>query len=703
MGFHNFSILSRKLYYPMKKSFWHQIPIVRLLLPFAAGIGISMFYPLNFLFTASLFAVLILLSVYLQLKFTAYGQRWYFGLSMLWCMFFGGMSLHAWQSDLTSALHYRNQTKARYLCMMVDEQPITKPGSYKMTCKTLSVMDSLGNTFAAEGKLMLYVEKTPSFNLKYGSVLLLPYAGLKEIPPPQNPDEFDYKRYLAFHNIFDQAYSKADELLIVPGNRGNPLRIWVYDVQHYVKSVLSRCIASANETGVAEALLYGNDDNIDPETVQAYSNTGTLHVLAVSGMHVGIIFMIMGLFLKPMDKDKRLKLLKNIIILAVLWLYSLLCGLSPSILRATVMFSFIIFSSILNIRSNVYNTLAASAFVLLCVDSNMLANVGFQLSYLAVLGIVFFQTYIYNWYSPSNWLMDEIWKITSVSLAAQLITFPIGLLYFHQFPNCFLFSNLIIIPLTTLILYMAMGLLVISKFSWLSWLLGQALFYTIGFTNSIVAFVEQIPYAYVNGIHISIMQSIVLYVIIGAGTAYFLLRRTYYLHLFFGSSVFFFAIQGLHQFENSNQRRLVVYNIRHYTAAHIMQGNEAYLLGDSLLLHNADKMKFHVQQHTWKSGISHIQNAYLDSGWKKIEIAGYSILISGQMWEVNPAAKCSLLLIRNGLSEEQLNGIEPPGEVVITSAVTQQRASAIKEYWQRKNIPVRYVGETGAIEVSLPH
>lgn len=696
-------LLSRKLYYPMKKSFWHQIPIVRLLLPFAAGIGISMFYPLNLHVAVIVFAVLLVLCVYLQVRFHAYGQRWYFGVGMLLCIFFGGMALHAWQSDLTLPAHYRNQKAAKYLCVMVDEQPIAKPNSYKMKCQALSVKDSLGNTFVVQGKLMLYVEKTSTFKLQYGDILFLPYDGLREISPPQNPDEFDYKRYLAFHNIFDQAYSKANELQIAPGNQGNPLRIWVYDVQHYVKGVLARCIASANETGVAEALLYGNDDNIDPETVQAYSNTGTLHVLAVSGMHVGIIFMIMGLFLKPMDRDKRLKLVKNIIILTVLWLYSLLCGLSPSILRATVMFSFIIFSSILNIRSNVYNTLAASAFVLLCVDSNMLANVGFQLSYLAVLGIVFFQTYIYNWYHPANWLMDEIWKITSVSLAAQLITFPIGLLYFHQFPNCFLFSNLIIIPLTTLILYMAMGLLVIAKFSWLSWLLGQALFYTIGFTNAIVTFVERIPYAYVNGIHISILQSIVLYVMIGSGTAYFLLRRTIYLQVFLGTTILFLAVQGFHQFENSNQHRLIVYNIRHYTAAHIVQGNEAYLLGDSILLTNADKMKFHVQQHIWKSGMNRTENVYLDSGWKQVEYANYKIVISGESWSKIPGAKCSLLLIRHGITEEQLNTIELPGEVIISSAVPQLRALAIKEYWQRKNIPVRYVGETGAIEVSLPH
>ncbi|MES2559132.1 MAG: ComEC/Rec2 family competence protein [Bacteroidota bacterium] len=686
----------------MKKSFWHQIPIVRLLLPFAAGIGLSMFYPLHIMLAGCVFAVFLCVSVYVQLRFQLFGQRWLFGVSTMGCMFFGGMALHAWQSDLLATTHYSKQARAQYAMVMVDEQPVAKLNSFKMKCKVMMVLDSNGNRHVAEGKLLLYVEKTQLFNLQYGEMVLLPYAGIREIPPPQNPDEFNYKRYLAFNQVFDQVYVKAAELQKLPGNQGALLRKWVYEVQHYFKGVLSRCIASRNETGVAEALLYGYDDDIDAETVQAYSNTGTLHVLAVSGMHVGIIFMIMGLFLKPMDANKRMKLVKNVIILAVLWLYSLLCGLSPSILRATVMFSFIIFSSILNIRSSVYNTLAASAFVLLCVDANMLANVGFQLSYLAVLGIVFFQSYVYNWYTPSNRLMDEIWKITSVSLAAQLTTFPIGLLYFHQFPNCFLFSNLLIIPLTTLILYMVMALLVVSPFSWLSWLLGQAIFYTIGFTNTIVKCVERIPYAYVNGLYINIPQSILLYVMILSGTAYLLLRRIMYLKVCAGSAIFFFSIQAIHQYQNNTQYRLVVYNIRHHTAIHILKGNEARLLGDSSLLENKDKLKFHLQQHTWKSGISHTQHIPLNSVWKRMDVPGYPVLISG-MQGINPLTKCSLLLIRDALTPEQLNSIEPPQEVIITSAVPMHRARVIQEYWQHKNIPVRYVGETGAIEVSLPH
>lgn len=687
----------------MKNSFWHQIPVVRLLLPFATGIGISMFYPLPQLISLVLFGCTFICSIAIHVYVVTYSLRRLFGVSAIICMFWAGYALHARQSDLPIQTHYRYAPRTRYVLVKVDEQPLAKRNSYKAKAVAVATVDSSGVLHPAEGGLIVYLEKCDSFHITYGDVLLVPFGFIHPVNGPQNPDEFDYRRYLAFHGIHDQVYLRTSEVKKLRANKGSALRKWVYAVQAHCKSVLSRCIASPNETGVAEALLYGFDDDIDAETVQAYSNTGTLHVLAVSGMHVGIIFMVLGLILKPLDRNKRLKLLKHLVILVALWVYSLLCGLSPSILRATVMFSFMIVASILNIRSSVYNTLAASALVLLCADSNMLANVGFQLSYLAVLGIVFFQPYFYSWYQPTNRLVDEIWKITSVSLAAQLTTFPIGLLYFHQFPNCFLFSNLIIIPLTTLILYMAMGLLVVANFSWLSWLLGQALYLVISCTNAIVAFVERIPYAYVNGIHISIGQSILLYGMVASVSAYFLLRRSVYLKLFLTMSTMFLALNGWSVVENYTQNRVMIYAVRNYSVIQCIRGNQSVMMGDSALLVDADKMKFHWQQHQWRRGIQRTEKIFFTAGWKRMAVNHYTILISGLGQPTNLDKSCSLFVITRALTDSQLKDIPLPSRVVITAAVRPHEANRLIHYFQAKNIPVEYVGETGAIEVSLPN
>jgi competence protein ComEC len=691
-----------RIKYPMKHSFWHTIPIVKLFLPFSIGIGVSMFYPLPYKLSIIGFFCFFLFAIWINQTLVNHSNRWYFGLCVNLCLLLGGFALHGYQNELRSPLHFSNKPTATKILVSLDEEPVVKETTYKIKVNVLAVLDSNNQQEKANGSLIVYVQKkSPQFNMQYGDVWLLPIDHLKSISPPQNPDEFNYKRFLAFNHIYNQLYVRTKDIKITPFKQANKLRQWAYSVQHYFKSILTRNIASANETAVAQALLYGFDDDINAETIQAYSNTGTLHVLAVSGMHVGIIYMLFMLFLKPLDKLKRGILVKNIVILIALWLYSLLCGLSPSILRATVMFSFIIVSTILGTRSSVYNTLAASAFVLLTYDTNMLANVGFQLSYLAVLGIVFFQPIIASWYVPRTWLMQQIWSITAVSLAAQLITFPIGLLYFHQFPNCFLFSNLIIIPLTTIILYLGIVLLVIGQLSWLSWLLGQLLFYLISFTNTIVLYVEKIPFAYVNGIHISIFQSLLLYGIIGSISAYFLLKRIWQFQLCLLMGIVFMTILRYNQITHASQQRVLIYNIQKHTAIQIIQGNTSILMADSALLNNSNKMKFHIQQHIWKSGIHEVQKVITDmSNWKSFTVNNTSFLVSGNK-HFRLKNEPTVLIIQNELNLSEIMQPQTLSRVIISSAVKPESALLMMDWLKKRNIVAEYVGEKGAIEVSL--
>lgn len=684
----------------MKNTFWHQVPIVRLLLPFALGIGISMFYPLPVWLTAIGFFVLLLLVIVFAHMARQYKLRWMFGLLVSFCFVIGGMLLHQLQNDWLKASHFRFTPTATKLFIQLDEQPLTKKSSYKVRCVAVAAVDNAGHLIPVAGKLLLYIGKEDEMQYRYGDVLQIDYDLLKPIPESKNPDEFNYKRYLAFNQIYYQGYATMDKIRATGINRGNTIRKWVYGVQRYFKSVLSRTIASANETAVAQALLYGYDDDIDAETMQAYSNTGTLHVLAVSGMHVGIIFMLISLFLKPLDKNKKLSLVKNGITILILWLYSLLCGLSPSILRATVMFTFIIVSKSLGMRSSVYNTLAASAFVLLCFDSNMLANVGFQLSYLAVLGIVFFQPLIENWYEPQNWLLQQVWSITAVSLAAQLITFPIGLLYFHQFPNCFLFSNLIIIPLTTIILYTGMMLLAFSTFSWLSWLIGQLMFYQIQLTNTIVKWVEEIPYAYVNGIHISIPQSIILYGIIFGFTAYLLFRNIRYLKVTLILTCAFFMIQSYVSMQQKHQSRLVVYSIAKHTALQFFVGRESVLLADSTLLNDAQKFRFHIQQHNWKSGVETLQKHEINSGGISIDIGDFRCVILGSKPPTTQII-ADVVILASPIEPAYFDSILQSKHILISPSVPTIKALKLQEQLNNLHSSVTYIYDKQAIEFSI--
>jgi competence protein ComEC len=363
------------------------------------------------------------------------------------------------------------------------------------------------------------------------------------------------------------------------------------------------------------------------------------------------------------------------------------------------MFTFIITAQILNRRSNIYNTLAASCLALLVVDANMLANVGFQLSYMAVLGIVFIQPMIYNWYIAPNWLVDQIWKISTVSVAAQIATSPIGILYFHQFPNCFLFSNLLIIPLTTVILYGCIMLLVIAKVTWLATWLGIAIKHTILFTNKLVMLVEDTPYAYVNGIQISILQSILLYVLSFCLIFYLMYQYKKLLQISLLALLCFVVLIGVDELVQHHQKKLIIYSINQSNAIQVVQGNASKLILDKALRNDKQKFRFHLQQHIWKMGLQHIDTVDLDKKWQMIASNEKLILISGDGY-LQSTQNIDVLIIRNVLHLETLKQIKAK-QVLISSSVKKHQAQKMKDYYKQQNIPVHDMLYSGAFQLSL--
>ena len=685
----------------MQHSIWHKVPIVRILFAFAAGIGTSMFYAINHWISLSYFVFFLIAFVVLPRILKAYQQRWFAGFAALLMFYFAGVLVHTYQNNLFHSSHFSYIPHAKSYLIRVDEEPIKKSQSYKMRAKVLQCTDSSNQIKTTTGNVLIYISKNELNSLpNYGDVLLLNANDVRDVPLPKNPSEFDYKRYLAFNHIHHQAHLKQAQLAYTNINQANLVYKTVYSIQRYFRNVLHTYIKTPSEIGVAQALLYGFDDEIDEETMSAYANTGTLHVLAVSGMHVGIIFLIISKLLWFMDKSKKLLFTKRLIIVVCLWVYSVLCGLSPSILRATVMFTFIITAQILERRSNIYNTLAASCFTLLIVDANMLANVGFQLSYMAVLGIVFIQPMIYKWHVASNWFVDQIWKITTVSVAAQIATSPIGILYFHQFPNCFLFSNLLIIPLTTVVLYCCIILLVVSKITVLATWLGVAIKYSILFTNKLVMLMEDTPYAYINGIQISIFQSILLYVLFLCLIFYFMYQYKNLLRVSLLALLYFVVLFGVDTYTQHHQKKLVVYCVNQSNAIHLVNGNTSKLLLEDNLRYDKQKFRFHLQQHIWQMGLQQIDTLGISNQWQLISFNGKQILISGDEHYPESTQHIDVFIIRYKLKTEVLKQINAK-QVLISGSVKKHHAEKIKAHCLQQNIPVHDVLYSGAFQLSL--
>lgn len=636
----------------MRKSFWHHVPIVRLLLPFAFGIGIGMFWTAPTTVSVGALLVLLLLVVIAFVAFRSYKLRWLFGWLVNILLFVFGICLYQLRNTIPQ--HHFSKVQYDSLYVLVNAPLTQKSHAYK----TIGVVQGAthnGHNKAASGSLLLYIDPhLPKGQLGYGTLLKIPAHIITPVQPPLNPDEFNYKRYLAFKQIAHQAYIQSGCVGRVNGFYGNAGLHEVYKLQVFFKQTLQHYLGTQNEVGIAQALLYGDDDAISQETMQAYANTGTLHVLAVSGMHVGLIFGLLLLLTSPIAQTGTPKKIKLICICLCLWGYSVICGFSPSILRATVMFSFLIIGQIFETKSSSYNTLAASALVLLCANCNMLANVGFQLSYLAVLGIVFFQPLIQTWLIPVTWLGKQIWSITAVSIAAQLITFPIGLLYFHQFPNCFLFSNLLIIPLTTIILY---GILVLLACCWwplvAGWL-GVILTWLIQFTNQLVSWVESIPYAYVSGLYISIAESILWYLLIGGCTIWFWKKYKVGLWTMLAVSILLSGqhlVKRLHQWE---QHRFIVFAVGNNTAAQYIKGRSSIFWINNRIDTNLSIISFQVKQHQWKSGLKPVAVNILDSNWKYIEVGQTSWIFTGASIPAKPI-KATYAIVTQRLHPKALN------------------------------------------------
>ncbi|MGI8635559.1 MAG: ComEC/Rec2 family competence protein, partial [Segetibacter sp.] len=406
--------------------------------------------------------------------------------------------------------NYINDTNA--LLVTLNEPLIEKAKTYKAEA-TIEAVNIRGEWKDVAGEMLVYFSKDNIPKLNYGSQVIF-YKPLQRIKNAGNPGGFDYEKYNAFKGVFHQVFLKSNEYRVANTSNGNGLKEWLFGVRFWVIQKLQQYVGGEKEAGVAEALLIGYRDDLDKDLVQAYSNTGVVHIIAISGLHLGMIYMVVVWLMKPFRRTKWIRWVKPVIILTVLWVFTLLAGGVPSILRSAVMFSFIVLGEMLNRKSSIYNTLAASAFVMLFINPYYLFDIGFLLSYAAVVSIIAFQKSIYNWIYLKNKLLDILWKLTSVTLAAQVLTVPIILFAFHQFPTMFIFTNIVVVPLSSIILFAELLLIICSSIPVMAHFIGFVTNTMLAVMNGFIERVNALPFAVYGGIQNSLAVTILLYIFI---------------------------------------------------------------------------------------------------------------------------------------------------------------------------------------------
>ncbi len=409
-----------------------------------------------------------------------------------------------------------------------------------------------------------------------GEVIL--FSGRISAPAaPMNPCEFDYASYLFHQGISGQVFLDAGDWKTMgrhdTGSLLSSLAGWRYRLLDRLKNTGM----GEREYQVLSALTLGYRDELDHETRTRFSRAGAMHFLAISGLHVGILYLLLGAVFSFMLRIPHGRSLRAFVILVLLWGYAFLSGMSPSVSRAVTMFSFFAVGSALGRPAGGFNILAASAFMLLLLQPFLLADVGFQLSYLAVGGIMLFQPRIYRLAVPGNAWLDRIWVLTTVALAAQLATFPLTIHYFNLFPSYFLLSNLMVLPLVTVLLGTGV---VFFLTGWigpaghaLAWVLEQL----TRLMNQAVALVDSLPGSVISPVYLDPYRVILLYGALATAFLFLLSRkRPWFLALLLLVLIYNGYAQAL-AWKHDRQSLFIVYRVPGGTMAGVVGGRTCWV------------------------------------------------------------------------------------------------------------------------------
>lgn len=552
-----------------------EVPFVRLLVPLVVGILFAWFWPEvlpaqwgmgGLLITLILFAILMV--CYQQRSL--YRRSWILGGVIHVFLLLLGYVL-CLLADQRCHVSYFTTDADAFLCQITTEPKLTG-STIRFQADVIQGIKN-NNTYQTKGQLAIAVklDSIHPIQLFYGDLLLVPPT-FKAIDPPFNPAEFDFRSYWAKRGVYYQTFVGQRQLSLLKQESRKSILFYALQLRRKLVQKFNTYLPDQEAASLASTLLLGYRVDLDKEIVDTYSQTGTMHVLAVSGMHVGIIFLFLRFLLKPLNKNNRMRIMGAFLIIALIWAYALLTGFSPSVCRATTMLSFVVLGRAFQRSASRYNLVAISAFLLLLYNPLYLFDVGFQLSYLAVIGLIYFQPKIYRMIYFKNKLLQPIWNYAALALAAQLVTFPISIYYLHQFPLYFLLSNVLIALPVVLLMYGGVIFLLVP-FTMILKPLGLILNGMILLMNAVLQYIQALPFAHLGGLWINTGQCVLLYLIMGC----------FALLLFQANRKVFFAFIGLvvillmnityQLIQNQNRHELIFFSLKKDAViAHLSRG-----------------------------------------------------------------------------------------------------------------------------------
>lgn len=633
--------------------------------------------------------LVVLLSVYWIFLRNKINRGSLFGMLTYLCMIGIGIISYSIQNEKLQPHHYNNLKSEGFNAIIFKIEERLKPDNYNT--KYIVSINSF-NAHTASGKLLINIQNDSLNPMLSVDDLLFTSSKLQGIQRPLNPHQFDYSSYLELKQVYHQLYLKQDELLLISDSKTT-----IYGFADQLRTHINTKLIAAGfkdeALSIMNALLLGQRQTIDKSTYTNYVNSGTIHILAVSGLHVGIILWILNFLFRPLLYLKYGNYIRPFVLVIILWTFAIIAGLSPSVTRAVTMFSIISIAMHLKRPTNIYNTLVISAFVILLVKPTFLFQVGFQMSYLAVLGIVSVQPILYKLWKPKYSIFNKLWQIFTVTLAAQAGVVPISLFYFHQFPGLFFISNVVVIPFLGLILGFGLLVIALALMNMLPNTVVIAYSFVIDSLNSFIAWVAQFEDFLFRDIPFTLLQVIGSYFIVVALVQVYKFKNFKWVVI---SLIGIICFQGIFFYNRHKTQHdvFVVFNKSRYSM--IGQKHNAQLL----MHHNLDSMKqktdniitnFIVGETVDSVSIGHLEALYQFKD-KKILVIDRLGVYEGLSFTPN------YILLRNSPRlnlNRVIDSINP--ELIIADASNYKSYVALwKATCEHKKIPFHYTYEKGA-------
>lgn len=679
-----------------------KIPLIRVLIPFAIGILLALQVELPemvFMICCAASGSLYLFSV-----FTHYRHKFRY-------RFVGGLALSGLLLSLGGLLVCFQQISSQRLKEIAAEMPIVHQWELAAPpirkAKGLQLEFYTGRYLAGKRlKALVFVNDTAKNSetaYRVGDLLQI-NSKLKIPDAPKNPLQFNYREYLIRQGIYFTGFAKPEDIELVRHSSTRSLIQWSFDVRSKIVQRMEQAGLNGQELAIAGALVIGEEKNLDPEIRSAYAASGAMHVLSVSGLHIGIVYLILKLVLAPLLRKASWKKWLIPLIILLLWVYSFITGLSPCVQRAALMFSFVAIGDAFGRRSNIYNMLGASAFLLLLIDPLLMLDVGFQLSYLALLGIVLLQQPVTQLIYVRNKWLYKVWELTAVAIAAQLATGALSIYYFHQFPNYFLLANLLVIPLSFVILVIGVGFIALCWLPYVSELLGWLLKWSVWLLNNSLLELERIPGSVSKGWFISVEDCWFSYFLLASLLACILLKSKWFLKVSLLIALSWIGNDWL--MNDRTKTSATVYCHKGRSAIGLFGGSEPALLGDP----GTVDLGFIAGTHLCANGLANKKPLPITCHSQLIKISdGNEIILGAKQTllriqqppnpKICPAIRFNYLLIESSLFNWSAITQFTTEKVVLGNGLSYREKRSLTRFLLKRGIVVQDINVSGSISL----